>query len=195
MLLKLGIMFCLSIAFCMFISVDLCNFSVFSLTMYSMHRYITIYLSLVFDGISSSFHLLMMVLWCTFFHVSVCVCTCGLAYIPRAMHTLSNVDCVQMLSTVCVCVCVSHSVVVWLFATPQTVAREASLSMEFSRQDYCSGLPFPSPEDLPDPGMEPWSPALLLFHSVALLTCFFPTMGWELPLLRVLSSTWCGQTF
>ena len=37
---------------------------------------------------------------------------------------------------------------------------QASLPMEFSRQEYWSGLPFPSPEDLPDPGIEPRSPAL-----------------------------------
>ena len=47
-----------------------------------------------------------------------------------------------------------------LFATPWTVARQAPLSMEFSRQEYWSALPFPSPGDLPDPGIEPWSPAL-----------------------------------
>ena len=46
------------------------------------------------------------------------------------------------------------------FATPWTVARQAPLSMEFSRQEYWSALPFPSPGDLPDPGIEPWSPAL-----------------------------------
>ena len=46
-----------------------------------------------------------------------------------------------------------------LFATLWTVAYQASLSMGFSRQEYCSGLPFPSPGDLPDPGMEPGSPA------------------------------------
>ena len=45
-------------------------------------------------------------------------------------------------------------------ATPQTGACQASLSMGFSRQEDSSGWPFPSPEDLPDPGMEPWSPAL-----------------------------------
>ena len=45
-------------------------------------------------------------------------------------------------------------------ATPWTVARQAPLSMGFSRQEYWSGLPFPSPGDLPDPGIEPWSPAL-----------------------------------
>ena len=41
-----------------------------------------------------------------------------------------------------------------------TVARQAPLSMGFSRQEYWSGLPFPYPEDLPDPGIEPVSPAL-----------------------------------
>ena len=43
---------------------------------------------------------------------------------------------------------------------PRTVAHQAPLSVGFSRQDYCSELPFPSPRDLPDPGIEPWSPAL-----------------------------------
>ena len=47
-----------------------------------------------------------------------------------------------------------------LFVTPQTMARQASLFMEFSRQEYWSGLPFTSPEGLPYPGIEPWSPAL-----------------------------------
>ena len=47
-----------------------------------------------------------------------------------------------------------------LFATPWTVAYKGPLSMEFSRQEYWSGLPFPSPGDLPDPGIEPKSPAL-----------------------------------
>ena len=47
-----------------------------------------------------------------------------------------------------------------LFATPWTVAYQAPPSMGFSRQEYWSGLPFPSPEDLLDPGMEPGSPAL-----------------------------------
>ena len=47
-----------------------------------------------------------------------------------------------------------------LFATPWTVAYQAPLSMEFSRQEYWSGLPFPSSGDLPDPGIEPRSPVL-----------------------------------
>ena len=48
---------------------------------------------------------------------------------------------------------------VHLFATQWTVARQAPLSMGFSRQEYWSGLPFPPPGDLPDPGMEPMPPA------------------------------------
>ena len=44
--------------------------------------------------------------------------------------------------------------------TPWTVALQAPLSMGFPRQEYWSGLPFPSPGDLPDPGIEPGSPAL-----------------------------------
>ena len=47
-----------------------------------------------------------------------------------------------------------------LFATPWTVAHQAPPSMEFSRQEYRSGLPFPSLGDLPDPGIEPASPSL-----------------------------------
>ena len=49
---------------------------------------------------------------------------------------------------------------VQLFATPWTVAYQAPPSMGFSRQEYWSGLPFPSPGDLPNPGIEPRSPAL-----------------------------------
>ena len=51
-----------------------------------------------------------------------------------------------------VCVCVlSH---VQLFVTPWTVAHQAPLSVGFSRQEYWSGLPFPSPGDLPNPGIK-----------------------------------------
>ena len=47
-----------------------------------------------------------------------------------------------------------------LFATPWIVALQAPLSMGLPRQEYWSRLPFPSPGDLPDPGMEPKSPEL-----------------------------------
>ena len=52
-----------------------------------------------------------------------------------------------------------------LFETPWTVAYQAHPSMEFSRQESWSGLPFPSPGDLPNPGIEPGSPA---FQAAAL---------------------------
>ena len=45
-----------------------------------------------------------------------------------------------------------------LFVIPWTVARQAPLSMGFPRQEHWSGLPFPPPGDLPDPGIEPASP-------------------------------------
>ena len=54
-----------------------------------------------------------------------------------------------------------HSIVSDSFTTPWTVVPlQAPLSMEFSRQEYWSGLPFPSLGDLPNPGVEPRSPAL-----------------------------------
>jgi len=58
---------------------------------------------------------------------------------------------------VCVCVCVSRSVTSD-FVTPWTVAHQTPLFMGFSRQKFWSELPFPSPGDLPDPGIQPISP-------------------------------------
>ena len=60
---------------------------------------------------------------------------------------------------------------VHLFAPTGTVAHQTPLSMEFSRQEYWSGLPFPTPGDLPDPGMGPTSPV-----SSALAGGFFTTV-------------------
>ena len=51
----------------------------------------------------------------------------------------------------------SHFSCVQLFATLWTIAHQAPLSLEFSRQEYWSDLPFPPPGDLPDPGMKPMS--------------------------------------
>ena len=56
---------------------------------------------------------------------------------------------------------------VQLFATPCTTAHQALLSMEFFRQEYCNGLPFPTPGDVPDPGIEPIFPSIgrwILYH-------------------------------
>ena len=63
----------------------------------------------------------------------------------------------------------SDSVTLW------TVVRQAPLSMEFSRQEYWSGLPFPPPKDLPDPGIKPVFPA-------------FPALAGRLPLNHLGSS-------
>ena len=54
-----------------------------------------------------------------------------------------------------------------LFATPWTVAHQAALSMEFSRQEYWRVLPFLSPRDLPNPGIKPRSPALQVRYQLS----------------------------
>ena len=74
------------------------------------------------------------------------------SWVPRVISSCLFLPCNIM--------CVSHSVVSDSFVTPWTVEHQTPLSMEFSRQEYWSGLPFPSPGDLPDPGIEPRSPAL-----------------------------------
>ena len=56
-------------------------------------------------------------------------------------------------------VCVKLLSRVQLFATPWTVGHQAPLSMGFSKQEYWSGLSHPPPRDLPDPGIEPATPA------------------------------------
>ena len=88
-------------------------------------------------------------------------------------HGLSqDMECSSLSYTVGPCLSILYIVVevkwnemkllshVLLFVTPWTVAHKAPLSMEFSRQEYWSGLPFPSPVDLSNPGLEPGSSAL-----------------------------------
>ena len=58
-----------------------------------------------------------------------------------------------------VCVCVSRSFMSDSFR-PMDCSQPGPLCMGFSRQEYWSGLPFPSPGNLPNPGIKPWSPAL-----------------------------------
>ena len=60
----------------------------------------------------------------------------------------------------CMCVCVYLLSHVRFFVNPWIVSSQAPLSVGFSRQEHWRGLPFPSPGDLPDPGVEPASPAL-----------------------------------
>ena len=71
------------------------------------------------------------------------------SFLPRIMRTTHIVVVVS-------CEVMSNS-----FAAPWTVACQAPLSMGFSRQEYWGDLPFPSPDDLPNPGIKPMSPALV----------------------------------
>ena len=83
----------------------------------------------------------------------MCVCMCLCACTRSHTHTHTNTF--------------SH---VRLFATPWIAAHQAPLSMGFSGQEYWSGLPFPSPGDLPDPGIVPTPlapPALAGFFTTA----------------------------
>ena len=85
----------------------------------------------------------------------------------------------MVLSLGCVCVCVRSVASICLtLATPWTVAHQAPLHMGFSREEYWSGLPFPSPGDLPDPGIEPTSP-----DSPELAGRFFTTEPPEKPFI------------
>ena len=76
--------------------------------------------------------------------------------------------CVCVCVSVCVCACMHVQLLshVWLFATLWTIARQVPLSMGFSGQECWSGLPFLTPVDLPDPGMEPMSPISPLHWQV-----------------------------
>ena len=73
------------------------------------------------------------------------------------------------LESVCAHVCMLSCV--WLFVTPWTVAHKAPPSMGFSQQEYWSGLPCPTPGVLPDPGIEPPSPAPPALHVDSLHLC------------------------
>ena len=76
-----------------------------------------------------------------------------------------------------------------IFATPQTIARQASLSMGFSRQEYWSGLPFLPVWDLPHPGIELECPAFPLLAGR-----FFTTSAtWEAHVLKTLG--WPKRSF
>ena len=77
-----------------------------------------------------------------------------LVFLPLGFHVISGTTTAPMLLLLLL---LSHFSRVQLFATPWTVACQAPLSMEFSRQEYRSGLPYPPPGNLPDPGIEPMS--------------------------------------
>ena len=97
---------------------------------------------------------------CACTHACVCVQACVRVCVCAQAHARV---CVCKHAHMCVCVCVrARSVAqsLQLSVTPCTVACRAPLSMGFSKQEYWGGLPFPTPGDLPDRGMELVSPAL-----------------------------------
>ena len=85
--------------------------------------------------------------------------------------------------------CVQPLSRVQLFATPWTVACQAPLSMELSRQEYWNELPFPSPRDLPDPGIEPTSPVSPALQVDSLLLNHRRSSTYELidPIISIVS--------
>ena len=95
---------------------------------------------------------------------------------PTHLHSFCTHTTILVFTfSVCVLSCCCR---VRLFVTLWTVAQQAPLSMEFSRQEYCSGLSCPPPGDLPHPGIEPVS-----FMSPSLAGRFFTTsITWEAPL-------------
>ena len=87
----------------------------------------------------------------------------GVAQSRTRLKRLSSSSSIARYS-MCACM-LSCFCLVWIFATLWTVAHQAPLSIGFSRQEYWSGLPFPSPGDLPDPRMEPGCPELQVDSS------------------------------
>ena len=77
----------------------------------------------------------------------------------KSPSELTQKQVLKCISGLLLCFLVAKSCLT-LSATPPTVAHQAPLSMRFSRQEYRSGLPFPSPGDLADPGIQPNSSAL-----------------------------------
>ena len=108
------------------------------------------------------------------FCTNVFFCTNFLCFALFYFKVYPNFSCVNNLKDSVLCSLLSH---VRLFVTPWIAAHQTPLSMEFSRQDYENGLPFPSPGNLPNPGTERGSPALqadsLLFEP--------PGVGCSLP--------------
>ena len=105
----------------------------------------------------------------------------GLGLIPGQGIKIPQVTCCSKKTKrpTSVCVCVFSFSVVSDFVTPWTVAPQAPLSMGFSRQEYWSGLPFPPPRDLPDPGIEPGSPESPIYCIGRWIFCHCGT--WEAP--------------
>ena len=90
------------------------------------------------------FHLFILhVLYLLFFFIEDSFCKCS--FWRKKNHFIQWVEWLSLACVLC------H---VWLFVTPWTIAHQAPLSMRFPRQEYWNGLPFPSPGDLPNPGIK-----------------------------------------
>ena len=101
---------------------------------------------------------------------------------PGTLQAVSST--VNILHSVCTLSCV------WLFATPWTVAHQAFLSMKFSRQEFWSGVPFPTLEDLSNRGSEPIS-----LVSPVLAGRFFATgTTWEAPLTSYVTTVYVSKS-
>ena len=106
-----------------------------------------------------------------------------LMYIVAKMWQIMKISSKIPLYLSCACV-LSY---IWLFVTPRTLACQVSLSIEFSRQEYWSGLPFSTQGDLPDPAIKPKCPV-----SPALAGRFFKRQDCQKRRLNYLSSWfWC----
>ena len=110
---------------------------------------------------SSSMFIFICSRYCHIVHQSVWKFPASPEYVRAPIYPHPRILIIVILSVcVCVCVCVQSFSHVPLFATSWTIAHQTPLSMEFSRQEYWSGLPFPTPGDLPGPGVELASKAL-----------------------------------
>jgi len=113
-------------------------------------------------------------MYATSLGLSLLIYKMGILTLPTSEGRCEDEVC-EDIQSACHCVhyaaCVlSHCSRLWLFATLWTLAHKAPLSMEFSRQEYWSGVPYPPPGDLPDPGVEP-----VTLASPALAGVFFTT--------------------
>ena len=81
------------------------------------------------------------------------------AFLEKSIHSFTTWALYKQMNTACLCLRVSCSLIS-NSEIPWTIARQTPLSMELSRQEYWSGLLFPSPRDVPDPGIKPRSPTL-----------------------------------
>ena len=117
---------------------------------------------------------------------------CFFAYITLTGLTNSHNCLLRVYIWMCVRAYVCSLNCIQLFVTPRTIACQAPLSMRFSRQEYWSGLPFPSPGDLPNPGIKPVFLVSLALTNGFLYHC--TTYNWMYLLKTKIPLLWFSQT-